>query len=273
MYLFIHSSVLLVAFCCELPPAACHLPSAIFRPAVTGRIRRLKNGTYLRTCKPSLWDCHLALSSRLSLTVRGTRCSCQTVKQTACPPRELADRLTDQFINSLPTVPCSRGGRPRSSLILISITNSLGQLGLLCFWTAQGLWPTRSTAGGLCRRIRPGIIILSWSWLIRSEPKSPPNEPLAPNARSQGLKTPTQHPNFSLTAECAAKNRDVHDILRPRFSAPLHCCTACEQPDPVVVSTWECRHALRSSTHKEGSDWRWGPRDPGTQGPVELDSS
>lgn len=52
--------------------------------------------------------------------------------------------MTDQFVYVY--VLCSRGGRPRSSLILINITKPCGLRGLICFLTADGLWPTRSTA-------------------------------------------------------------------------------------------------------------------------------
>jgi hypothetical protein len=78
---------------------------------------------------------------------------------------------------------------------------------------------------GLCRRIHPDIITLSWSWLIRSEPKSPPNEPLAPNARSQahGLKTPTQHPT-SASRQSARLRITTSTIYCDRVF--LHRCTA-----------------------------------------------
>lgn len=41
--------------------------------------------------------------------------------------------------------------------------------------------------------------------------------PMSPWPPMQGVKTPTQHPNFSLTVECAGKIHDVLDRLRPRL--------------------------------------------------------
>lgn len=187
-------------------------------------------------------------------------------------PRELADRMTDQLTDY---VLCSRGGRPRSSLILISITNPCRLRALISFLMANGLWPTRSTAcdpratgvGGVCRRIRPPTSSLYsvLADLIRTQILQ-----LAPGPQLQGDKTHTQHPNFSLPAEWEDQ-KFTTSVVDCDLTA--HCCTTAlhvSRADPVV-STWECRQVQHQHQHHKARTARDG--EGGPRRPVELDCS
>lgn len=85
-----------VCCCCELPPAICYLPTRDRgRVCSCVCLADWLPGTYLQTAFLGLCtDCAVPRTARCTvleaaLTVRSTRCSCQTAR-----PRELADRLT-----------------------------------------------------------------------------------------------------------------------------------------------------------------------------------